>query len=98
LFICCLALHSFIYKTKYYSTTVINLDESSAISDEDKASLFNQYFHSVFTRSLFHLPPVSELAKPQTSISEIQFSELDVYDALSSLDVSKVVIELALNC
>ena len=68
---------------------VINLDESCAISDQDKASLFNQYFHSVFTRSLFHLPPVSELAKPQTSIREIQFSELDVYDALSSLDVSK---------
>ena len=32
---------------------------------------------------------MSELAKPQTSISEIQFSELDVYDALSSVDVSK---------
>ena len=32
---------------------------------------------------------MSELAKPQTSISEIQFSELDVYDAFSSLDVSK---------
>ena len=70
---------------------VINLDESCAISDQDKASLFNQYFHSVFTSSLFHLPPMSELAKPQTSISEIQFSELDVYDALSSLDVSKAI-------
>ena len=63
----------------------VKLDKTCSFSDYDKACLFN---HSVFTKSSFHLPPISELAKPQTFIS---FSELDVYYALLSLDVSKAV-------
>ena len=60
-----------------------------ADSDYHKAYLFNQYFHSVFTKSSFELPPVSGLTAPQMNISEITISELDVYKALSSLDTTK---------
>ena len=59
-----------------------------AVSDYHKA-LFNQYFHSVFTKSSFQQPPVSDLPTPLTNISEIVISELDVYNALSSLDTTK---------
>ena len=59
-----------------------------AVSDYHKAYLFNQYFHSVFTKSSFQLPPVSD-STPLTNISEIVISELDVYNALSSLDTTK---------
>ena len=68
---------------------VIKHDNVSAVSDYHKACLFNQYFHSVFTKSYFELPPVSGLTTPLINISEITISELDVYKALSSLDTTK---------
>ena len=67
------------------------LDDVSAISDTDKASLFNQFFYSVFTRSSFQLPPFSELSIPSSSLSDISFSDLDVFRVLRSLDVSKAM-------
>ena len=60
-----------------------------AVSDYHKACLFNQYFHSVFTKSSFQLSPVSDLPTPRTNISEIVISELDVHNVLSSLDTTK---------
>ena len=65
---------------------VVKHDNVSAVSDYHKACLFYQYFHSVFTKSSFKLPPVSA---PLMNISEITISELDVYKALSSLDTTK---------
>ena len=62
-------------------------DNTFAASDLDKASLFNKYFHSVFTRSSFQLPPIGELETPPSSLSDISISELDVFRALRSLDV-----------
>ena len=67
------------------------LDDTVAVSDLDKASLFNQYFYSVFTRSTFQLPSFSELKMPTSSLSDINFSELDVFRVLRSLDVSKAM-------
>ncbi|CAI7990631.1 Proline dehydrogenase 1, mitochondrial, partial [Geodia barretti] len=65
--------------------------DTVAVSDLDKASLFNQYFYSVFTRSTFQLPSFSELKMPTSSLSDINFSELDVFRVLRSLDVSKAM-------
>ena len=62
---------------------VVKHGNVSADSDYHKACLF---FHSVFTKSSFELPPVSGLTAPQMNISEITISELD---ALSSLDTTK---------
>lgn len=60
-----------------------------ASSDIEKANLFNEYFHSVFTTSSFVLPPISDLKTPDTEISELHVSESDVYITLSSLDPTK---------
>ena len=69
--------------------STLHLDNTFAASDLDKASLFNKHFHSVFTRSSFQLPPIGELETPPSSLSDISISELDVFRALRSLDVSK---------
>ena len=66
----------------------VTFDDKCAVSDFHKACLFNKYFHSIFTRSSFQLPPSSELLTPQSYLSEIEISELDVYNALISLDSS----------
>ena len=50
---------------------VVNLDNSCAVSDHDKASLYNQYFYFVFTTSEFRLPPVKDLPRPQSTLGEI---------------------------
>ena len=60
-------------------------------SDNDKECLFNTFFHSVFTRSSFQIPPLEKLATPLSTLSDIGISELDVFDALSSLDSSKAM-------
>ena len=68
--------------------STLYLDHTSAVCDADKATLFNQFFFSVFTRSLFQLPP---LTITSSSLCEICFSELDVFRVLQSLDVSKAM-------
>ena len=67
------------------------MGSTSAVSDYDKASLFNQYFHSVFTNSDFILPAISNLPTPSSVIDEISITESDVYKALASLDPSKAM-------
>ena len=67
----------------------LHLDGNLASSDYEKATLFNQYFYSVFTRSSFQLPTLStNLSK---SICEVTFSELDVFCVLRSLDPTKAM-------
>ena len=48
----------------------------------------SQYFHSVFTRSSFQLPHISELETLSIFISDINISGIDVYQVLRSLDVT----------
>ena len=71
--------------------STVNLDDTLASSDVDKASLFNSYFYSVFVRSSYQLPPVGDLKRPSSYLSEVSFSELDVFRALRSLDPSKAM-------
>ena len=40
---------------------IVSLDDSTGSNDCDKVSLFNSFFHSVFTRSDFEIPPLEEL-------------------------------------
>ena len=42
-----------------------NFESSSATSDDDRASVFNAYFHSVFTHSSFALPPLEDFSFPE---------------------------------
>ena len=57
----------------------------NSVSDEDKADSFNRYFHSVFTKSSFSIPPLYELPQPLSTLSDISISEDDVYQSLMSL-------------
>ena len=71
--------------------SIVSSGTSIASDDYNKACLFNTFFYSVFTRSSFQIPPLEELPSPASSLSVIGISELDVFDALSSLDSSKAM-------
>ena len=82
----------FSYIKSLSSTTsvppIVFLDSSTGC---DKVSLFNTFFHSVFTHSEFQIPPLEELPVPAYSLSDIGISELDVFEILSTLDASKAM-------
>ena len=65
----------------------MNLDSLNASTDYSKA-LFNQYFHSVFHDSS-SFPNTDELPFIHNSLSFINVTVADVYEALISLDVEK---------
>ena len=85
------AIYSYIRSLSTHKAfpSVMNLNTKCAVTDEEKAYLFNEFFHSVFTVSPFLLPPVRDFKYPHSFMGEISVSELDVFEALSSLDVSK---------
>ena len=85
------AMYSYIRSISNQSVIppTLHLDNIVAVSDSDKASLFNGYFHSIFTRSSFQLPPSRELETPPSILSDTEISELDIFRALRSLDVTK---------
>ena len=67
------------------------LKSVSAVTDIDKANLFNRYFFSIYSSNSSSLPNVSSIPCPSTTISDIDFSPLDVYNALASLDPTKAM-------
>ena len=87
------AIHSYIRSISGLNSlpAVMTLDSNSAASDKEKAILFNQYFHSVFSTSSFPLPSTSELTRPNSFIDAVIFNELDVFKGLRALDVSKAM-------
>ena len=68
---------------------IVSLDSHTGSSNYEKATLFNNFFHSVFTQSSFQIPPLETLPCPPSALSDIGISEMDVYKALSSLDTTK---------
>ena len=73
----------------YTISSTINLNNINAVSHNEKATLFNHYFHSVFTNSIFRLPEVNNLPRPEHFINTITITESGVYRALLSLDPTK---------
>lgn len=67
----------------------VSHDSVTATSDEDRSSLFNKYFHSVFTRSSYELPLSMDQPEGDAKLQSIQLSESDVLHALTSLDTTK---------
>ena len=67
------------------------MDDTYASSDVDKATLFNEYFFSVFVRSSYQLPLTCDLKRPSSYQDEISFCDLDVFRVLRSLDPSKAM-------
>ena len=60
-----------------------------ASTDEGKASLFNTYFHSVFSDSPLPLPSLD--CSDFSSSLNVTFTESDVFNALQSLDTAKAM-------
>ena len=69
----------------------LHFNSTTADSDQDKATLFNRYFYSVFTNSSFSLPNICHLPKPNSVLGDISISEDEVFEALISLDPSKAM-------
>jgi len=76
-----------ITKTRSIPST-IHFDSLAASSDLDKANLFNHYFHSVFINTS-SLPSVDDLPDLSHTINSVEFTEMEVYDVLISLDPNK---------
>ena len=66
-------------------------DSKAASSDHDKACMFNEYFHSVFTNSSFELPSSHLFPTPTAFLDHIEFSDVDVYTELLQLDSTKAI-------
>ena len=68
--------------------TIVHLNSITASSDSNKASLFNKYFNSRYAKSVsFTIPPINiDLSNLSQTLCNINFSELDVYNVLASLN------------
>jgi len=64
-------------------------DGKQASSSFDQAQLFNQFFHFVFTHSSYDLPASADLPVCRETLSNIDISTADVFQALHSLDPNK---------
>uniref|UniRef100_A0A1X7TMN6 Reverse transcriptase domain-containing protein n=1 Tax=Amphimedon queenslandica TaxID=400682 RepID=A0A1X7TMN6_AMPQE len=66
----------------------MSLGSNSATTDQSKASLFNEFFHSVFQKSSTSVD-ASNFSLPGCVLEDITFSVSDVFKALSTLTVYK---------
>ena len=69
--------------------TVLQHNQQLITSPQLKANLFNDYFHSVFTKSNFTLPSIDHLPSPSNQLSSLSIDSNEVYEALTSLDPNK---------
>ena len=68
--------------------SVMNFESLTANTDHGIASLFNQYFHSVY-HDPSSFPNIDDLPSMHDSLSSITITVADVFEALVSLDVEK---------
>ena len=69
--------------------STVFFNDNSATEDFDKATLFNKYFYSVFSESSYVLPQFQDMPSTNSTTDSINFTEDEVYSALSSLDSTK---------
>ncbi len=65
----------------------MRLHSQSAFSDVDKASLFNVFFESVYSKSAANQSPAD--STPIDTLGIINITDLDVYTLLTSLNPTK---------
>ena len=68
---------------------IMHFDDKQASSSFDQAQLFNQFFHSVFIHSSHDLPSSISLPVSSETLSNINISTADMFQALHSLDPHK---------
>ena len=69
----------------------IFLDYATTSTDSEKTFLFKSYFHSVFCTTSFILPPMANLPSPNSTLANMEITESDIFEVLTSLDPSKAV-------
>ena len=65
------------------------LERESSTTPFGKATLFNQYFNSVFTNSSYKLPSLGHLPSPETQLCKISISSSDVSEVLQTINITK---------
>ncbi len=68
----------------------VHHDKISASTNQEKANLFNTFFHSTFSASDFVLPS-EDLPDADETISTVSFTDSDVYNILVALDETKAM-------
>ena len=66
----------------------ISFDSVQATNSADKAAVFNRFFHSIFNNKS-PAPSTKDLYVPEEQLCTITFSEMETYEALSSVNPSK---------
>ena len=66
----------------------VHLDKVFASTNQEKANVFNTFFHSTFSTSDFILPS-EDLPDAGETFSTVSFTDIDVYSILVSLDETK---------
>ena len=77
--------------SKHFLPPSMHFDSVFAITDSAKASLFYNYFYSIFTHSCFVLPTTDKLLSVDSLISDVSVSDSDVYFEFTKLDTSKAM-------
>ena len=78
--------------------TSVSLDSSTATLDQEKATLFNTFFHSVFTHSSFNLPPSENFPVPDSTISDISIKALSSLNESISMGIDGIGQKLLKHC
>ena len=65
----------------------LTLDDTTAVTESEKANLLNSYFHSCFNKS--HTPITPSACLRLSPAADLLCSEDEVFDLLATLDVSK---------
>ena len=71
--------------------SLLYLNSSIATTDADKALLYNEYFHSVYTNSSSTLPDMNTITSDVKPLQPFDISEVDVYNALVNFDPNKAL-------
>ena len=71
--------------------SLLYLNSSIATTDADKALLYNEYFHSVYTNSSSTLPDMNTINSDVKPLQPFDISEVDVYNALVNFDPNKAL-------
>ena len=69
----------------------VYLNSVTVSDDEERASLFDKYFNSVFTVSSYTLPPDENLPIGDPDCADLKILEEDVLEILSCLDPRKAM-------
>ena len=86
---CCRDLRNFTGSNGIPQT--IYLGNVCATTDFDKTSLFNKYFHSVYSSVHCDLPSLFDFPQTSQMLGDISIQESEVYELLISLNTSKAM-------